>query len=182
MYLTLWTSLYVYRHFSRWLRTRGNPAGTRKVATCCNLTSRSHARPRQSPRRVAREPCGNPKSCNFTSRSVARPRQSMVRIARDAEKSEKKCNCTSRSVARPRQSMVKVARHAEMLEKMCRFTSRSRVRPRQSMGRVARHAEMLEKMCNFTTAFGRSTTPIPGKGCASRRNVGNYTSEDPKQQ
>ena len=34
-----------------------------------------------------------------------------------------------------------------------------------------RGAENLEKM-QLYLAFGRSTTPIPGKGCAWRRHVG----------
>ena len=54
------------------------------------------------------------------------------------------------------------------VEKMCNFTSRSRVRPRQSLGRVARDTEKLQ----IYLAFGRSATPIHGKGCASRRHVG----------
>ena len=57
-------------------RLRGNPKSSK-------FTSRSHALPRQSPQKVAREPCGNPKSCNFTSRSHARPRQSPQRVARE---------------------------------------------------------------------------------------------------
>ena len=51
--------------------------------------------------------------------------------------------------------------------KSCNFASRSVARPRQSMRRVARHAEKLQ----LYLAFSRSTTPIHGKGCASRRRV-----------
>ena len=152
MYLTLWTlrvsSLYVYRHFTlclspaidsiyytlhvlesmlsmfivtlclssiiiyvllsmasyRHTRLRGNPKSS-------NFTSRSHARPRQSPQRMPREPCGNPKSCNFTSRSVARSHQSTQRVARGPSKLQ------------------------------------------------------------LYLAFGRSTTPVHGNGCAGRRKV-----------
>ena len=50
----------------------------------------------------------------------------------------------------------------------CNFTSRSRVRLRQSMGRVAHHADKVQ----LYLAFTRSTTPIHGKGCAWRRQVG----------
>ena len=78
-----------------------------------------------------------------------------------------RCNFTSRSHVRPRQSMGKVARGADKLEKKCNFASHSRVRPRQSMVRVARHADKVQ----LYLAFARSTTPIHGKGCASRRKV-----------
>ena len=87
---------------------------------------------------------------------------------------DKMCNAGTRATL-PRvpafdhpQSMGRVARHADMLENMCNFTSRSCVRPRQSMGRVARHVENVQ----LYLAFNRSTTPIHGKGCASRRHVG----------
>ena len=70
----------------------------------------------------------------------------------------KSCNSTSRSVT-PIQLRV--------APKSCNFTSRSVARPRQSMVRVARHAEKLQ----LYFAFARSTTPIHGKGCASRRKV-----------
>ena len=71
--------IYVLLSMASYRRTRlrGNPKSS-------NFTSRSYTRPRQSPQRVAREPCGNPKSCNFTSRSRARPRQSTQRVARGA--------------------------------------------------------------------------------------------------
>ena len=86
-------------------RLRGNPKSS-------NFTSRSCARPRQSPQRVPRERCGNPKICNFTSRSYTRPRQSPQRVAREPCRNPKSCNFTSRSRARPRQSTQRVARHA----------------------------------------------------------------------
>ena len=159
-----------------------------KVATLPRVPSLDHANPWEG-LRVTR------KSCNFTSRSVARPRESLGRVARHAEKLQlylafgrsttpipgkgcasrrkvgKSCNFTSRSRVRPRRSMGRVARQP----KSCNFTSRSVARPHQSLGRVARHAEKLR----LYVAFGRSTTPIPGKGCASRRKVGkscNFTS------
>ena len=66
--------IYVLLSMASYRRTRlrGNPKSS-------NFTSRSCARPRQSPQRVAREPCGNPKSCNFTSRSYthANPRKGL---------------------------------------------------------------------------------------------------------
>ena len=100
--------LYVYRHFSRWLRTdvlgcagtvkvatlprartldhanprkglRGNPAGTPQVATLPRVRALDHDNPWKG-LHVA------PKSCNFTSRSRARPRQCMERVARHAQK------------------------------------------------------------------------------------------------
>ena len=62
-----------------------------------------------------------------------------------------------------------------IVRKSCNFISRSHIRPRQSMVRVARDAAKLQ----LYLAFGRSTTPIHGKGCESRRKVGkscNFTS------
>ena len=59
--------------------------------------------------------------------------------------------------------------------KMRNFTSRSSVRPRQSTVRVARHVENVQ----LYLTFKRSTTPIHGKGCALRIQVGkmcNFTS------
>ena len=166
---------------------RGNPAGTLKVATLPRVQSLDHTNPRRGLR-------GAPKSCSFTSGSVAGPRQSMVRAARDAEKLEKVATpihgkgCAGRRIVRKKLQlyralahsttpihMVRVARDPEQLEKSCNFTSRSVARPRQSMGGVARDAEKLQ----LYLAFARSTTPIHGKGCASRRKIGkncNFTS------
>ena len=189
MYLTLWTRrvspLYVYRHFSRWPRTRGNPAGTRKVATSPRVRSLDHASPRKG---LRRKPAGTlkvatlprvqsldhtnpprglrvtPKMCNFTSRSSLRPRQSMGRVARGAD-------IWTKCATLPR---IQAFEHANPWEglrvmlKMCNFTSRSSVRPRQSMGRVARGADELP----FYDAFARSTTPIHGKGCIPDGGVG----------
>ena len=84
-------------------------------------------------------------------------------------------NFTSRSHARPRQSPRRVAREPCGNPKSCNFTSRSVARPHQSTQRVARGPSKLQ----LYLAFGRSTTPIHGKGCASRRKVGkscNFTS------
>ena len=186
MYLTLWTlrvtPVYVYRHFSRWLRTRGNPAGTRKVATLPRVPAFDHANPWEG-LRVA------PKMCNFSSRSVARPRQSIVIFDTSRRTVGKKttlprapafdhaipweglrvtpkmCNFTSRSVARPRQSIVIFDTWHRTVGKRCNFTSRSCVRPCQSMGKVARGADKVP----FYDAFARSTTPIHGKGCIPDR-------------
>ena len=127
----------------------------------CNLTSRSQARPRQSPPRVAREPCGAPKSCNFTSRSVAQPHQSMQRVARGPDKLQLYL-AFGRSTTPIHGKGCAVRRK---VGKRCNFTSRSRVRPPQSMVRVARHAEKLQ----LYLAFARSTTPIHGKGCIPDR-------------
>ena len=161
MYLTLWTRraspLYVYRHFSRWLRTRRNPAGTRKVATLPRVRTLDHANPRKG---LRRKPAG-------TLQVATLPRvQSLdhTNPRRGLRVTPKMCNFTSRSSVRPRQSMGRVARHADMLEKMCSFTSRSCVRPRQSRGRVARHVENVQLYLEFK----RSTTLIHGKGCAWR--------------
>ena len=177
MYLTLWTlrvsPLYVYRHFSRWLRTdvlgcagtvkvatlprvrtldhanprkrlRGNPAKTPKVATLPRVRALDHANPRKGLR-------GTPKNSNFTSRSRARPRQCMQRVAREPCGNPESCNFTSRSRTRPRQSTQRVARGAYMLLKRSNFTSRSCIRPRQSTQKVARGAYMLLKSNNFTS-------------------------------
>ena len=196
----------------------------------CNFTSRSCVRPRQS---IVifdtwRRTVG--KTCNFTSRSCFDHAMIHGKGCEWRRHVGKMCNFTSRSCVRPRQSMGRVARHADMLEKcatlprvrafdhanpweglrvtptcwknmqlylafvrsttpihgkgcasrrhvgkLCNFTLRSCVRPRQSMGKVARHADMLEKCATLP----RSTTPIHGKGCASRRHVGktcNFTS------
>ena len=123
--------IYVLLSMASYRRTRlrGNPKS-------CNCTSRSYTRPRQSPQRVAREPCGNPKSCNFTTRSCTRPRQSPQRVAR--------CCASRLKVATvPR---VRALDHANpgkglrVTPKSCNFTSRSCTRPRHSRQRVARHA------------------------------------------
>ena len=73
--------IYVLLSMASYRRTRlrGNPKSS-------NFTSRSCARPRQSPQTAAPEPCGNLESCNFTSRSGARPRQSTQRVARRPDK------------------------------------------------------------------------------------------------
>ena len=62
--------IYVLLSMASYRRTIGC-AGSLKA--CSNFTSRSRARPRQSPQRVAREPCGNPKV--VTLPRVRTPRQ-----------------------------------------------------------------------------------------------------------
>ena len=52
------------------------------------------------------------------------------------------------------------------------LSGHSVARPRQSTQRVARGTEKLQ----LYLAFGRSTTPIHAKGCASRRKVATFTS------
>ena len=68
-----------------------------------NFTSRSHARPRQSPQRVAQEPCNNPKSSKFTSRSNAR--LSTTPIPAKGCGNPTTSNFTSRSHANPRKGL-----------------------------------------------------------------------------
>ena len=139
------------------------------------------------------------KMCNFTSRSCVRPRQSIVIFDTWRRTVGKTCNFTSRSCFDHAMIHGKGCEWRRHVGKMCNFTSRSCVRPRQFMGRVARHADMLEKCATLPRvrafdhanpweglrvtptcwknmqlylAFVRSTTPIHGKGCASRRHVG----------
>ena len=162
MYLTLWTlrvtPVYVYRHFSRWLRTRGNPAGTRKVATLPRVPAFDHANPWEG-LRVA------PKMCNFSSRSVARPRQSIVIFDTSRRTVGKKNNFTSRSCVRPCHSMGRVARHAENVQLYLAF-SRSTTPIHCNFRYVAPNGW---KKMQLYLAFVRSTMPIHGKGCAWRR-------------
>ena len=143
--------IYVLLSMASYRRTR-----LRRNPKSSNFTSRSCARPRQSPQRVAREPCGKPKGRSFTSRSYTRPRRFPQRVVREPCGNPNSCSFTSRSRARPRESTQRVARGDQKLQprvrvldhanprkglrgalKSCNFTSRSRARPRQSMQRVA---------------------------------------------
>ena len=141
----------------------------------CNLTSQSHARPRQSREGMRGNPAGTLKVGNCTSRSVARPRQSMVKIdaSRQSNGGEKcvillrifdfdlanpwegsrvtpkMCHFTTRSVARPRQSIVKI----DASRKICHFTTRSVARPGQSMVKIDASRQTVGKNVSFYFAF-----------------------------
>ena len=154
-------------YFSRWLRT--DVLGSRKVA---NFTSHSHARPRQSPQRVAREPCGKPKSSNSTSRSHARPRHSPQRVAREPCGNLKSCNFKLYLAFGRSTTPI----HAEGCAGPRKVATLPRVR---SLDHANPCRGLGHEKLQLYLAFGRSTTPIYGKGCASRRKVGkscNFTS------
>ena len=146
-----------FNHANPWEGLRVAPTCWKKCATLPRVRAFDHANPWEGLRVT-------PKMCNFTSRSCIRPRQSMGRVARHADMLEK-CATLPRvrafDHANPREGL-------RVTPKMCNFISRSSVRPRQFMGRVARHAENVQ----LYLAFKRSTTPIHGKVCASRRHVG----------
>ena len=147
--------IYVLLSMASYRRTRlrGNPKSS-------NFSLRSHARPRQSPQRIPREPCENPKSCKITSRSVVRPHQSMARGPQKLQLYLAFGRSTTPIHGKGCASRRKVG-------KSCNFTSRSRARPRQSTERVAKDVKKLQ----LYLAFARSTTPIHGKGCAGRIKV-----------
>ena len=58
--------------------------------------------------------------------------------------------------------------------KICHFTTRSVARPSQSIVNIDASRQTVGKNVSFYFAFLRLTSPIPGKGCASRQNVSFY--------
>ena len=132
---------------------RGNLAGTLKVATLPRIL-RSYTRPRQSPQRVAREPCGNPKVATL-------PR---VRALDHAN---------------PRKW---VARGAEKLSTLPRVRALDHANPRTGLRVAPKSCKTFfsyiyifflsfspAHLLQLYLAFGRSITPIHANGCASRR-------------
>ena len=181
MYLTLSTlrvcPLYVYRHFSRWLRMRGNPAGTLKVATLPRVRTLDHTNPRRGLR-------GAPKSCNFTSRSVAGPRQSMVRVAWDAEKLEKVATLLrvrSLDYANPWEGLRGTPKSWKKLQIYLAFArSTTPIHGKACAGR-----RKVGKKCNFTSrsvarpgeSMVRGAFPIDGVGAGSSFRTNDVNTE-----
>ena len=147
MYLTLWSPLYVYRHFSGWLRTRGNPAGTRKVATLPRVRTLDHANPSKGCAGSLREPQKlqlylafsrsttpiHAEGCASRRKCATLPRVQAFDHANPWEVLRVTLTCWKKCVTLP---PVPAFDHANPWEglrvapKMCNFTSRSSVRPR----------------------------------------------------